>query len=125
MKKAVQTKQFTELDNAIKTQVEPMLYNNGEGRMIPIAKLVLLRNRDRSRARWVSKNIAIHAKLFYLRYSTTVFGYKWILSEQFRKTQKNLHVFLSSKIVVINYKNTKKLNFNEATLEKKKLFTLA
>lgn len=53
MKKAVQTKNFTELDNAIKTQVEPMLYNKGEGRMIPIAKLVLLRNRDRSRARWV------------------------------------------------------------------------
>ncbi|CAH1708146.1 unnamed protein product [Aphis gossypii] len=53
MKKAVQTKNFTELDNAIKTQVEPMLYNKGEGRMIPIAKLVLLRNRDRSRARWL------------------------------------------------------------------------
>jgi hypothetical protein len=54
MKKAVQTKNFTELDIAIKTQVEPMLYNKGEGRMIPIAKLVLLRNRDRSRAKWVS-----------------------------------------------------------------------
>lgn len=55
MKKAVQAKNFSELDNAIKTQVEPMLYNKGEGRMIPIAKLVLLRNRDRSRAKWVSK----------------------------------------------------------------------
>ncbi|XP_025425863.1 transient receptor potential cation channel subfamily V member 6 isoform X4 [Sipha flava] len=53
MKKAVQTKNFTELDIAIKTQVEPMLYNKGEGRMIPIAKLVLLRNRDRSRAKWL------------------------------------------------------------------------
>lgn len=57
MKKAVQTKNYTELDNAIKTQVEPMLYNKGEGRMIPIAKLVLLRNRDRSRAKWVSDQI--------------------------------------------------------------------
>lgn len=57
MKKAVQTKNYTELDNAIKTQVEPMLYNKGEGKMIPIAKLVLLRNRDRSRAKWVSDRI--------------------------------------------------------------------
>lgn len=55
MKKAVQTKNFAELDDAIRTQVEPMLYNKGEGRMIPIAKLVLLRNRDRSRAKWVKK----------------------------------------------------------------------
>lgn len=71
MKKAVQTKNFTELDNAIKTQVEPMLYNKGEGRMIPIAKLVLLRNRDRSRAKWVS----VHKKQLYNRtYIITQYG---------------------------------------------------
>ncbi|XP_050427082.1 uncharacterized protein LOC126837283 isoform X2 [Adelges cooleyi] len=51
IKRAVQTKQFAELDYAIKTKVEPLLYNKGEGRKIPIAKLVLLRNRDRSRAK--------------------------------------------------------------------------
>lgn len=54
IKRAVQTKQFAELDYAIKTKVEPLLYNKGEGKMIPIAKLVLLRNRDRSRAKLVS-----------------------------------------------------------------------
>lgn len=70
MKKAVQTKNFTELDNAIKTQVEPMLYNKGEGRMIPIAKLVLLRNRDRSRARWVSKKIK---NLYILFFCCTIY----------------------------------------------------
>ncbi|XP_050521894.1 transient receptor potential cation channel subfamily V member 5 isoform X2 [Daktulosphaira vitifoliae] len=51
IKRAVQTKEFAELDYAIKTKVEPLLYNKGEGKMIPIAKLVLLRNRDRSRAK--------------------------------------------------------------------------
>lgn len=72
MKKAVQTKNFTELDNAIKTQVEPMLYNKGEGRMIPIAKLVLLRNRDRSRARWVSKKFEINIFYFFVTQSIKI-----------------------------------------------------
>lgn len=71
MKKAVQTKNFTELDNAIKTQVEPMLYNKGEGRMIPIAKLVLLRNRDRSRARWVSEKYS--ELIFFVLLTTLIY----------------------------------------------------
>ncbi|KMQ98230.1 transient receptor potential cation channel subfamily v member 6 [Lasius niger] len=49
MKRATQTKQFAELDHAIRTKVEPFLYNKGKGRWIPIDKLVLLRNKDRSR----------------------------------------------------------------------------
>lgn len=49
--RACQTKQFAEIDHAIKTKVEPFLYNKGAGRYFPISKLVLLRNRDRPRTR--------------------------------------------------------------------------
>nr|XP_016933690.1 transient receptor potential cation channel subfamily V member 5 [Drosophila suzukii] len=51
MKRACQTKQFAEIDHAIKTKVEPFLYNKGAGRYFPISKLVLLRNVDRPRSR--------------------------------------------------------------------------
>lgn len=53
MKRATQTKQFAELDHAMRTKVEPFLYNKGEGKWIPIDKLVLLRNKDRSRHKMV------------------------------------------------------------------------
>lgn len=56
MKRATQTKQFAELDHAIKTKVEPFLYNKGKGRLIPVSILVLLRNKDRSRHKHVSPN---------------------------------------------------------------------
>ncbi|XP_077294935.1 transient receptor potential cation channel subfamily V member nanchung [Arctopsyche grandis] len=49
MKRALQSKQYAEIDHAIKTKVEPFLYNKGQGRLIPIAQLVLLRNKERSR----------------------------------------------------------------------------
>lgn len=49
MKRACQNKQFAEIDHAIKTKVEPYLYNNGAGKKYPISKLVLLRNRERPR----------------------------------------------------------------------------
>ncbi|XP_044592870.1 transient receptor potential cation channel subfamily V member 5 isoform X1 [Cotesia glomerata] len=49
MKRATQTKQYAELDHAIRTKVEPFLYNKGKGAWIPIAKLVMLRNKDRPR----------------------------------------------------------------------------
>ncbi|KAK0075745.1 hypothetical protein PV326_011314, partial [Microctonus aethiopoides] len=42
MKRATQTKQFAELDHAMRTKVEPFLYNKGKGKWIPIDKLVLL-----------------------------------------------------------------------------------
>ncbi|XP_065339476.1 transient receptor potential cation channel subfamily V member 5 [Cloeon dipterum] len=51
MKRATQTKQYAELDHAIKTKVEPYLYNKGEGRKIPISQIVLLRNKERSKSR--------------------------------------------------------------------------
>ncbi|XP_032513421.2 transient receptor potential cation channel subfamily V member 5 [Danaus plexippus] len=49
MKRAVQNKQYAEIDHAIKTKVEPFLYNKGKGRHIPISHLVLLRNKERGR----------------------------------------------------------------------------
>lgn len=51
MKRACQTKQFAEIDHAIKTKVEPFLYNKGAGRYFPISKMVLLRNKDRARTK--------------------------------------------------------------------------
>ncbi|XP_053981188.1 transient receptor potential cation channel subfamily V member 5 [Hylaeus volcanicus] len=47
MKRATQTKQYAELDHALRTKVEPYLYNKGRGKWIPVEKLVLLRNKDR------------------------------------------------------------------------------
>lgn len=49
MKRACQNKQFAEIDHAIKTKVEPFLYNKGAGRYIPISKIVLIRNKERAR----------------------------------------------------------------------------
>ncbi|KYN04879.1 Transient receptor potential cation channel subfamily V member 6 [Cyphomyrmex costatus] len=49
MKRASQTKQYAELDHAMRTKVEPFLYNKGKGKWIPVEKLVLLRNKDRPR----------------------------------------------------------------------------
>ncbi|XP_072757468.1 transient receptor potential cation channel subfamily V member 5 [Anoplolepis gracilipes] len=54
MKRATQTKQYAELDHAMRTKVEPFLYNKGEGKWIPIEKLVLLRNKDRPRHKMLS-----------------------------------------------------------------------
>ncbi|KAL1459098.1 hypothetical protein WDU94_011106 [Cyamophila willieti] len=49
MKKAAQMKDYTELDAAIKEKVEPFLFNKGEGKLIPITQLVLMRNKERPR----------------------------------------------------------------------------
>nr|XP_019536378.2 transient receptor potential cation channel subfamily V member 5 [Aedes albopictus] len=51
MKRAIQNKQYAEIDHAIKTKVEPFLYNKGKGKYIPVAQLVLLRNRERPRSK--------------------------------------------------------------------------
>ena len=53
MKRATQTKQFAELDHAMRTKVEPFLYNKGKGKWLPIDKLVLLRNKERPRHKMV------------------------------------------------------------------------
>lgn len=64
MKRAAQTKQYAELDHAIKTKVEPYLYNRGQGRKIPISQIVLLRNKERSKSRLVQKQL-IHELGFH------------------------------------------------------------
>lgn len=53
MKRAAQTKQYAELDHAIKTKVEPFLYNKGQGKYIPVSQLVLMRNKERPRHKMV------------------------------------------------------------------------
>ena len=53
MKQASKTKDFTLVDKTIIEKVEPCLYNKGAGKMIHIAHLVLLRNRDRSKTKMV------------------------------------------------------------------------
>lgn len=58
MKRATQTKQYAELDHALRTKVEPYLYNKGKGKWIPIEKLVLLRNKDRPKHKMVEYNNA-------------------------------------------------------------------
>ena len=45
--KAMVKKDWRELDEAIKQKVTPYLYNGGKGAMIPIAQMVMIRNRDR------------------------------------------------------------------------------
>lgn len=57
MKRAVQNKQYAEIDHAIKTKVEPFLYNKGKGRYCPISHIVLLRNKERPRHKLVSGSI--------------------------------------------------------------------
>ncbi|CAH1783392.1 unnamed protein product [Owenia fusiformis] len=43
----IQKHDFTELDELIRTEVGPYLYNNGQGKMIPIQELVIRRNKER------------------------------------------------------------------------------
>ena len=39
---------FKELDEALKQKLPQYLYNNGDGAMVPIAQMAMIRNRDRS-----------------------------------------------------------------------------
>ena len=41
-------KDFKELDEAIRQKLPEYLYNKGDGAMVPIAQLTMIRNRDRS-----------------------------------------------------------------------------
>jgi len=47
MKEASKTKNYDEVEKAIRTKVEPFLYNKGEGMLIPISEIVITRNKDR------------------------------------------------------------------------------
>ena len=52
-KRAMVKKDFKELDEAIRGKIQPFLYNQGEGKKVPIAQLACLRNRDRPKSRQV------------------------------------------------------------------------
>jgi len=49
-KRAGWTKNYTELDEKILTEVPKFLYNNGDGKKIPIVDLVMTRNKERQRS---------------------------------------------------------------------------
>ena len=69
MKQASKTKNFAEVDQAIREKVGPYLYNNGEGKMVHIAYMVLQRNRDRPR----NKLVNFEAWFIHLRVIITLF----------------------------------------------------
>lgn len=52
-KRAIVKKDYKELDEAIKSKVTPYLYNGGQGQMVPIVQLTMIRNRDRPKSKQV------------------------------------------------------------------------
>ena len=44
---------YKELDETIKAKLQPFLYNEGRGKMVPVAHLACLRNRDRALSKQV------------------------------------------------------------------------
>ncbi|XP_025113284.1 transient receptor potential cation channel subfamily V member 5-like isoform X3 [Pomacea canaliculata] len=50
------TKNYSQLDQAIQKEVPQFLYNDGEGRKVPIAELVKIRNKDRETSMKISKD---------------------------------------------------------------------
>ncbi|ODM96433.1 Transient receptor potential cation channel subfamily V member 6 [Orchesella cincta] len=57
-KQATTTKNYAALDEAIKTKVEPFLYNKGEGKLFHITSIVLMRNKSRPKHKQLLKNEA-------------------------------------------------------------------
>ena len=47
MKKCSQLRNYKELDEALELKLKPFLYNEGEGKKVPIAQLIFMRNLDR------------------------------------------------------------------------------
>ena len=54
MKVASKTKNYTEVDDFIVNRLGHYMYNNGEGRLVPIDCVVINRNRDRPKTKLVS-----------------------------------------------------------------------
>ena len=55
-KQATTTKNYAALDEAIKTKLEPFLYNNGNGKLFHVSRLALMRNKDRPKHKHIFKN---------------------------------------------------------------------
>ncbi|CAB4055433.1 TRPV5 [Lepeophtheirus salmonis] len=49
--RAMVKKDFKELDEVIRSKVTPYLYNGGNGKMVPVIHLALLRNKGRPRSK--------------------------------------------------------------------------
>ena len=79
-------KDYKELDEAIRGKVVQFLYNQGDGKKVPIAHLACLRNRDRSKSKQVrictyepcmyylcskihNSTAALRTKLFYISHA--------------------------------------------------------
>ena len=45
---------YKELDETIRAKIQPFLYNEGQGKMVPVAHLACLRNRDRAPSKQVN-----------------------------------------------------------------------
>ena len=55
-RRAMNKNDYKELDETIKAKLQPFLYNEGRGKMVPVAHLACLRNRDRALSKQVSTN---------------------------------------------------------------------
>ena len=62
-KRAMVKKDYKELDEAIKAKIQPFLYNGGKGKMVPIAQLSMIRNRDRSKSKQVKPAMSCNCNL--------------------------------------------------------------
>ena len=58
-------KDYKELDEAIRGKVVQFLYNQGAGKMVPIAHLACLRNRDRSKSKQVRIYVLMNHVYYY------------------------------------------------------------
>nr|XP_042896955.1 transient receptor potential cation channel subfamily V member 5 [Parasteatoda tepidariorum] len=56
MKDAIKNKDYSNLDDQFREMVLPFLYNNGDGKMIPIQDLVVTRNKDRPKHKQLPQN---------------------------------------------------------------------
>lgn len=56
MKKASKARDFSQVNEKFKELLLPFLYNDGEGKAIPITELVLRRNQDRPKHKQINQN---------------------------------------------------------------------
>lgn len=74
-KRAMVKKDYKELDEAIKSKITPYLYNGGKGKMVPIAQLTMLRNRDRPKSKQVRHERHNVCSLIKCRYGRLISRY--------------------------------------------------
>jgi hypothetical protein len=75
MKKATKTKDYTELDEAIRIKVAAMAYNKGQGKCINVHTLVARRNAEKPLSKQVRKFKSV---IEYLVKNATKIRGKWM-----------------------------------------------